>query len=525
MRCLCLAALAFCLCAFAPPTAAAPPGTVVVACKNFTEQVIMGEMLAILAEEQAGLKVERKLNLGGSHICWAAIQQREVDLYPEYTGTALAAILKAPLDPDAARVYRTVRQEFLVRWNLVLMKPLAFNNTYTLTVTGDRARALGVRTISDLVKHAPGLRLGCTHEFVERPDGLPGLQKTYGIRFDSVQTLDPGLTYTAVREGRVDVCDAYMTDGRIKAYGLQVLEDDRRFFPPYQVAPVARADTLEAYPALQPALEKLAGLVTDDEMREMNYAVDEQKRAPEDVARGFLAARGLARPPAGAATEVSSKAGLCAYMWGKRAYLAELTGRHLGLTGSAVLLAVLAGVPVGILLSRRPRLAPGVMTVINVIQTIPSLALLGFMVPLLGIGRGPAVVALFLYALLPIVRNTFAGLRGVEPSYVDAARGLGMYPRQVLLMVELPLALPVIMAGVRTSTVINIGTATLAALIGGGGLGEPIFRGIAMVDSNVILSGAIPAALLALAADLILSRVERWLTPRQKPRLASHRAV
>ncbi|MBI4869525.1 MAG: ABC transporter permease subunit [Candidatus Wallbacteria bacterium] len=502
--------------ALTPAVAAGPAaGRIVIGAKNFTEQIILGEMLAILAEEGAGLEVVKKFPLGGSHICFEAIKKGEIDVYPEYTGTALAAILKLPIVPDRAAVYKSVKEAFEGQYGLTVLKPLDFNNTYTLTLTAARAKALSVKSITDLVPHAREMLLGCTHEFVERPDGLPGLQKTYGIEFREVKALDPGLTYKALAEGKIDVCDGYMTDGRIKAYNLQVLDDDRRFFPPYQALPVVRTEIVRKHPKFREAVERLGGLVTDEEMREMNYAVDDGGKTAEEVARAYLASKGLARHPI-AGAKVSSHSGFLAYMWDRRAYLAGLTAVHLQITGIAVLLASLVGLPFGILLSRKPQLAPASLMIINVVQTIPSLALLGFMVPLLGIGAVPAIFALFLYALLPIVRNTFTGIRGVDAALLEAARGLGMTDRQVLFMVELPLALPVIMAGVRTSTVINIGTATLAALIGAGGLGEPIFRGIAMVDPNVILSGAVPAALLAVAADLLLARLELALAPRRR---------
>lgn len=501
------------LLALVPATAAAE-GTLVVASKNFTEQVIVAEMISIIAEENVGLTVERKFNLGGTFFCLEALKNGEVDVYPEYTGTAYVAVLERQSTPDRALVWKTVTTVFKERWDLEWLPPFEFNNTYTLTVTRPTAEKLGLKTISDLVPHAKGLLMGCTHEFIERQDGLPGLKATYGLEFGEVRALDPGLTYRAAKEGEIDVCDAYATDGRIKAYDLIVLEDDKQFFPPYQAAPLIRSATLKKYPKLRAELSKLGGLLSDDEMRALNHAVDSEGHPAATIARDFLIDNQIIAGEKKAAG-ASTRGGLWSYLWSRRGYLAELTAAHLELTGIAVLIAVFVGLPFGIMLTRYRRMVPSSMMVINIIQTVPSLALLGFTIPLLGIGALPAIVALFLYALLPVIRNTYTGIVEVDPTLVEAARGLGMTHRQVLFNVELPLALPIIMAGVRTATVINIGTATLAALIGAGGLGEPIFRGIAMVNANVILSGAIPAALLALFADFALGRIEHLLGPRK----------
>ncbi len=493
---------------------AAPEGTVVIVGKNFTEQVILGEIFSILIQEHAGLKVEKKLNLGGTQVCFEALRSGEADIYPEYTGTAFTAMLEKKAVPDRDLVYDTVKRVFAEKWDLIWLEPMEFNNTYTLTVREETAKRLGLEKISDLIPHARNLIMGCTHEFIERADGLPGIKQAYGFEFGTVKALDPGLTYTAARDGVIDVCDAYATDGRIKAYNLKVLEDDRNFFPPYPVAPLVRGEVLRKYPALGKALSLLAGQISDDEMRQMNFSVDNEGQEAVIVARNFLVRKGLTKLKE-ARTEVSSRAGFLEYLWHKRHYVLGLAGVHLMLTGAAVFLAGLVGVPFGILLTRKPGLAPGSLMTVNVIQTIPSLALLGFLIPVMGIGARPAILALFLYALLPIVRNTFTGIRGVDPALIEAATGMGMTRRQILFLVELPLAMSVIMAGIRTSTVINIGTATLAALIGAGGLGEPIFRGIAMVNNNVILSGAIPAAVLALVADSLLGLLERWLAPAE----------
>ena len=264
-------------------------------------------------------------------------------------------------------------------------------------------------------------------------------------------------------------------------------------------------------PLAEPALLLLAGRIDDDAMRRMNYAVEGERRSPAEVASEFLRGLGLSHvesPPTVRAN------GLLELLWQRRWITLALTERHLWLTGVAVLASVLIGLPLGIIVSRRPLLAGAALSTAGVLQTIPSIALLAFMLPVFGIGVAPAIAALFLYGLLPILRNTVAGLRSIDAQLIEVGRGLGMRPRDLLWRVELPLAAPVILAGIRTAAVINIGTATLAAFIGAGGLGDPIVTGLTVTDTNLVLSGALPAAALALVVDAALAGVERMATPR-----------
>ena len=480
---------------------------IVIGGKIFTEQVILTEMFALIIEERMGLEVERRPNLGGTLFCLEALKRGDIDLYPEYTGTAQVAVLHREATSDRTELWRSVTTGFRA-WDITWLPPLAFSNSYTLTVTASTANRLRLSTMSDLVEHASELSMGASHEFIARPDGLPGLAKKYGLAFSEVRSVDPGLIYEAIRVGDVDVIDGYTTDGRIEAFGLVVLEDDRAFFPPYQVAPIVRDETLARHPTMALELSRLSGLVTDAEMRAMNHAVDRQGAKPQAVARAYLVRAGIldGRDTTAAPRRQS---GLLAYMYSQRREILELTWEHIELCAIAIGLAVLFGVPFGVFLSRKEGLVGPSRLVINTIQTIPALALLGFLIPLFGIGKVPAIVALFLYALLPIVVNAYTGLCEVDAAVVEAARGVGMTPRQILTMVEIPLALPVMMTGIRTAAVISIATATLAALIGAGGLGEPIVRGIALADAFRILSGAIPAAGLALLADFLLGRVQR----------------
>jgi len=307
------------------------------------------------------------------------------------------------------------------------------------------------------------------------------------------------------------VSDGYSTDAKIVTQHLSVLRDDKHFFPPYEAAPLVRGDLVTRLPAVVDALSLLAGRIDDDTMRRLNHAVEGENHSPADVAATFLRDLGLTDAAVDAQTRARSLLGV---LWQRRRITLDLAGWHMVLTGTAEFLACLVAIPLGIVASRWPRLAAVALGGAGVMQTIPSIALLAFMLPLFGIGAKPAIVALFLYGLLPILRNTVTGLRGVDQRLIEVGLGLGMTPGQLLRQVELPLAAPVILAGVRTSTVINIGTATLAAFIGAGGLGDPIVTGLTVSDANLILSGALPAAALALVVDGVLAGVERWATPR-----------
>lgn len=498
--------------------AARQDARLVIGSKNFTESRILGEMLALLVEAHTGIEVDHRSGLGGTLVVFTAIERGEIDLYPEYTGTAWSIVLKetARID-DPLRAFLHVQARFRERYDLEWLPPFGLNNSYALALREDQAEALGVTTISDLIPHAPALRAGFSIEFVNREDGWLGLGPFYGLDFGSVRAMEHGLAYEAIAGGAIDVIDAYTTDGKLLRYPLRVLEDDRGFFPPYNAAPLIRGETLRAYPELLPLFERLAFRVPDRVMIELNHAVEERGRDFREVAREFLVAEGLIDADERFATDPDAgPPDLLAFIAGRWDETLSLAWRHLQLSLAAVLLAVVVAVPLGIAIARSriaERIALGAA---GAIQTIPSLALLAFMIAIPGLGLSvrSAIVALFLYAVLPILRNTHTGLRGISPELMDAAVGIGLTSRQILFRVQLPLATRTIMAGVRTATVISIGVATLAAFIGAGGLGEPIVTGLYLNDTRLILSGAIPAAILALVADAALARLEVWLTPR-----------
>lgn len=500
--------------------AATVDDSIVVGSKNFTENRILAEVFAGLLEEHTELHVEVLDGLGGTKVAFDALLAGDIDVYPEYTGTGWAIVLKQS-EParDPMRTYLHVAREYDRRFGITWCDPLGFSNSYALAVRTELAESRGLRRVSDLRPLADELTFGFSHEFLEREDGWPGLRAAYDLDAAEVRGMDHGLAFESIDDGEIDVIDAWTTDGKLLRFDVTVLEDDLGFWPPYDCAPIVRNATLARHPELRDVFEKLAFRLDAARMQALNLAVEEEGRSFRDVARSFLREEGLIGPATGAAaTRDGAAAGerrgdLLEFARGRLGATADLTGRHLLLTAGSVLAAALVSIPLGILLARRRRWAGPILGAAGVIQTVPSLALLAFMIPVLGLGLDAAYAALILYALLPVLRNTYAGILEVDADLVEAAHGIGLTPGQVLWRVELPLAARTIMAGVRTATVITIGVATLAAFIGAGGLGEPIVTGLQLNDTRLVLAGAVPAALLALLADGLLGWVERRLTP------------
>ncbi len=371
--------------------------------------------------------------------------------------------------------------------------PLGFNNTYALGMRTKRARALGIHAISDLRAH-PDLHLGFSNEFMQRADGWPGLRAAYRLP-QPANGLDHDLAYRGLAAGSLDITDLYRTDAEIPYYQLTVLDDDQQYFPAYDAVFLYRLDLRQRAPRLVEALDTLAGRIDAATMQRLNARVKLDGEAESAVAADWL---GVAAPQA---------PGRASRLW-------QRTREHLALVGISLGLALLVALPLGVLAARRPRLGQVVLTTTGLLQTLPSLAVFVFMIPLLGIGAKPAIAALFLYSLLPIVRNTHAGLTGIARELRETASALGLPPRTRLWRIELPLALRTILAGIKTAAVINVGTATLGALIGAGGYGQPILAGIRLDDIGLILEGAVPAAALALAVQGVFELIERLLTPR-----------
>jgi osmoprotectant transport system permease protein len=493
---------------------AKPAGrAVIVASKPFGESFLLAEMFAQLLESR-GIEVARKPGLGATEVAFAALRANRIDVYPEYTGTGLIAILHREPEPTPQATFARVSGEFSRLYGVRWLPPLGFENTYAIAVRRETAKRYRLATLTDLARVAAQLRAGFTADFIERKDGLPGLRGAYGLSFARVSPLGQALKYQALASGAVDVVDGYSTDGFIARYDLVVLEDDKRFFPSYEAAAIVGPRLQRDNPAVIAVLTELSGRLDVAMMRQLNLRVEVGREPVSVVARDALASIGLAHPgrSIGAGSTVHGPALLDFARSSWRSLLAN-TLRHVELVCIALLAGILTGVPLGLWLERSGPAAEPVVRAVGLLQTIPSIALLALMVPLLGIGVWPALVALWLYSLYPIVRNTYSGVRDADPQAVSAAIALGMTPGQVLRDVRFPLAAPALMSGIRTAAVIGVGTATLAAFIGAGGLGEPIATGLALADTRLILSGAIPAALLALLVDLLLGWVEHATTP------------
>jgi osmoprotectant transport system permease protein len=477
-------ALAACALSVCLPLGAQTP---TVGSKRFTESYILGEIITQTA------KGTHKPGLGNTAILLEALKAGSIDLYPEYTGTIAREILKTEERLDLRGLNERLRP-----LGLAASIPLGFSNSYALGMRRKDAERLGIKKLSDLSKHA-ALRLGLSHEFLGRRDGWPGLQAAYGLPHKP-RGLDHGIAYEALAGGEIDVMDLYTTDAKIERYAIVALEDDRRFFPAYDALLLYREDTPRRFPSQFDSLKALQNKIDAQTMVRLNARAELDKVPFADVAREFL----------GSATEKQRGfwAALAAPDFGR------LLAEHLGLVFGSLAMAVLIGVPLGVLAAKYAWLAQPVLAAAGLLQTIPSLALLAFLIPITGmIGLWPALLALFLYALLPITRNTHAGLREVRRGLVQAAVALGLSRKDVLYNIEMPLAMPVIMAGVKTSAVINVGTATIAAFIGAGGFGERIAQGLALNDHAVLLAGALPAAVLALVVHALFELAERSLRP------------
>ncbi len=474
-----------CLVALVAIGQAAAGETIVVGSKRFTESYVLAEIFAQTLE-RAGYDVERQFGFGGTLITFEALAAGEIDVYPEYSGTLTRTVLRVADDElDAALATR----------GLQALAPLGFDNTYALAVTGELAASRALRSISDLAEHGD-LALAFSHEFLNREDGWPGLRTAYGLDL-APSGIDHGLAYRALVDGRIDVTDAYATDGDISRYGLTILKDDLEYFPAYLAVPLVRATLPENARA---RLDALGGRIDDATMRALNARVMVDGATFETVAREFLGAERDGEVSSGTGDDRWSR------LW-------RNTQRHLKLTLIALFGATLAGIGTALAVYRSDGLSRTVLYVTGLMQTIPSIALLALMIPLFGVGQLPAIVALFLYSLLPVVRSTLTAMQTIAPIFRQVADAMGLTNREQLRHVLLPLAMPNLLTGIKTAAIISIGTATLAAFIGAGGLGEPIVTGLALNDVGLILEGAIPAALLAVLTELGFEWLEAALVP------------
>ncbi len=494
--------------ALAPASAASSGDAFVVGSKRFTESYILGEIVRLTAAG-AG-PAEHREGLGNTAVVLAALKAGAIDAYPEYLGTIDAEILGHRTPATRA----AIAQE-LAAQGLGLGVPLGFSNGYALAMPAEEAERLHIVRISDLAQHAD-LVLGLSHEFLGRQDGWPGLSRRYGLT-QQPTGIDHGLSYDALASGRIAVTDIYTTDAQIAARHLRVLADDRGYFPSYDAVLLYRLDAAARHPAAWAAIQTLAGRIPPATMIAMNGRAELQHETFVDIAHEFVSGRLAASLAASAASPTDNHTMRSRFM--ARLFaddLPRLLGQHLLLVAVAVLCATLLGVPLGAWAASYPRAEGPVMAVVGLLQTIPSLALLAMLIPLLGrIGTAPALIALTLYALLPIARNTATGLQGVAGGLREAGTALGLTPGERWRAVDLPLAAPTIMAGIKTAAVITVGTATIAAFVGAGGLGDRIVSGLALNDHAMLLAGAVPAAVLALAVQGLFGLLERWVTPRQ----------
>jgi osmoprotectant transport system permease protein len=467
--------------------------TLNVGSKRFTESYILGEIVKQRMQAVDGVTATHRQGLGNTAILFAALKSGAIDVYPEYTGTLAFELLGLKRVPSLQEV-----NALLEVHGLAAGIALGFGNTYALALAETRAASLGVDSVSGLARHA-GLRYGLSQEFLNRKDGWPGLRDAYSLAAQPVG-LDHGVAYDAVKAGTVDVIDVYTTDAKLGRYGLKVLRDDRSYFPPYDALLVYRKDLPQRHPQAFLALQKLEGSISAGAMMRMNAAVELDGQPFASVAGDFLNGDG--------ARTTRPRPGWVALLFAADFW--RLTAEHALLVFGALALSVGAGVPLGVWAARSARARPWVLGAAGVLQTIPALALLAFLIAALGrIGLVPAVIALFLYGLLPIVRNTESGLAGIAPGLPKAGYALGLRRSAVMRLIELPLALPSVLAGIKTSAVINVGTATIAAFIGAGGYGERIVAGLAVNDHAMMLAGAVPAAALAVLIQGVFEQAER----------------
>lgn len=456
--------------------------------KLFTESVIIGDITEQLLNEE-GLEVVFYKQLGGTRILWNALLDGEIDLYPDYTGTIIEEMLGGGNFKNIDELNNKLEE-----FGLQATQSLGFNNTYALGMVKAKADKLRIESMSDLKAH-PELKYGFSNEFIDRADGWAGLQQSYQLTSTSVTGLDHDLAYRGLQGGSIDVIDLYSTDAEIDYYQLKVLKDDLHFFPDYDAVILYRKELETTKPKAVQVLKRLEGKISEPDMIAMNAAVKIDKKEDAVVASAFILKTFEVQ------TEIKTST-----LWSR--FITNTLG-HLYLVGISLGLAILFAIPLGIIAAKVPAVEKAVLSFVGVLQTIPSLALLVFMIPLLGIGAVPAMAALFLYSLLPIVRNTHSGIKNISTPLIESAQALGLPKGVILKRIELPLALPTILAGIKTSAVINVGTATLGALIGAGGYGQPILTGIRLDSMPLILEGAIPAAVLALLVQGLFDLVEK----------------
>lgn len=475
---------------------------IVIGTKRFTESYILGEILKQTAEQQEETAVDYRPGMGNTGILYAALQEGLIDIYPEYTGTIALEILKRP---DLSLAKPDLLNDYLHPLGLEASPSLGFQNRYALAMKKERAQELGIQKISDLAKH-PELILGFSPEFLVRSDGWEGLKKSaYKFPETTIKTIDHSLGYEALRQKKIDVMDTYTTDPKIEKYGLTLLIDDDHFFPSYEGVWLYRLELPRKYPKTWKAFFDLNHRLTTKTMITLNAQAELRGVNFATIAQNFLQKADM--------HQSLPFMSLWNHLWAPDLW--QLTQQHLFLVFGALIPAIFVGILLGVIAYYWPIARHLILNAVAVVQTIPSLALLAFLIPIFQeIGTVPALVALFLYSLLPIVRNTYAGLANIPGSQQDAALALGLPFSYRLTRIELPLASRMILAGIKTAAVFNVGMATIAALIGAGGYGVRIVAGLALNDTDLLLAGAIPACILAICVQLGFDALDYCLIPR-----------
>jgi osmoprotectant transport system permease protein len=478
---------------FLLPNLSLAEGIVRVGAKAFTENVILGEMirqLAINAGDRASIK-----ELGGTQVVWKALLAGQIDVYPEYTGTIAKEILAREDLADEGDI-----RQALAERGIVMSQPLGFSNSYVLGMNPTIARQFGIKTISDLRSHTR-LKFGFSNEFLEREDGWLSLSRHYRLAPSSVRGLEHDLTYRALADDQIQITDFYSTDGKLERYAFVSLEDDREFFPKYEAVLLYRQDLPSRFPKALPAILRLEGKLSEARMIRLNARAELDADRPEAVAADYL------ESALGIEPRIARE--------GPWRRLLRNASQHLYLVAFSLSLGILAAVPIGVLAAKRPTLGRWILPAVGLFQTIPSIVLLVVLIRPLGIGERPAIAALFVYSLLPIVRNTHQGLRDIPAGLLESAQAVGLSALSRLRRIELPLAAQSVLAGIKTAAVINVGTATLGGFIGAGGFGQPIFQGLRSDNWNeMVLQGALPTAILSLIVLGIFEIFERRVVPR-----------
>jgi osmoprotectant transport system permease protein len=499
-----LAACLACACALvAPLAAAAQKPTLNVGSKRFTESYIVAEIVTRVLRDIGDVDAVHRPGLGNTAVVYSALRSGAIDVYPEYTGTIAYELLGLQHAPNLQAL-----DARLAPYGVAAGIPLGFSNSYGLAMPARLAARLGIVRLSQLQEH-PELRYRLSPEFLNRKDGWPGLAAAYGLAAAKVTALEHGLAYEAVKAGEADVIDVYTTDPKIDAYGLRVLVDDRNYFPSYDAVLLYRSELPRRYPKAWAALKSLEGELTPVRIRALNAEVELGGKSYQAAAADFLGSAQLPAPARSFGDRVRD-ATFAPDFW-------RLTREHLLLVLVSLACSTAIGVPLGWIAHGAPAARYSILGAVGILQTVPALALLAFLIALLDrIGTVPALIALALYAQLPIVRNTQTGLDGVPGGLKQAATALGFTPAARVRLVDLPLAAPTILAGIRTAAVINVGTATIAAFVGAGGYGERIVAGLPVHDSALLVAGAAPAAALAVLLEGLFHIADRLLPGRAR---------